>query len=178
MSTDPAFPLFCHENPASRTSFTAIPNSSSSGSSSGSKNVCMVYLVIKRGAWATLFCARAVRPARTWATLLTALLHSLHVTSPTKSLCVFCRACKHSRHCMYVLSHCFFAEISFYRDMPVLVLQLLRWLLLQALPQMRLQLLCWYPPRPLLCCTQFRFGFSSWSRRPISSTYLAASLTN
>ena len=36
-----------------------------------------------------LFCARAVQPARTWATLSGALLHSLHITSPVISVCVF-----------------------------------------------------------------------------------------
>ena len=36
-----------------------------------------------------LFCARAVQPPRTWATLSGALLHSLHITSPIVSVCVF-----------------------------------------------------------------------------------------
>ena len=36
-----------------------------------------------------LFCARVVQPAKTWATLLGALLHSLHITSPVVSVCVF-----------------------------------------------------------------------------------------
>ena len=39
-----------------------------------------------------LFCARAVQQARTWATLSGALLHSLHVTSPVISVCVFWQA--------------------------------------------------------------------------------------
>ena len=39
-----------------------------------------------------LFCARAVQPARTWATLSGALLHTLHVTSPFISVCVFCQS--------------------------------------------------------------------------------------
>ena len=39
-----------------------------------------------------LFCARAVQPAKTWATLLGALLHSLHITSPVVSVCVFWQA--------------------------------------------------------------------------------------
>ena len=36
-----------------------------------------------------LFRARAVQPARTWATLSGALLHSLNVTWPVVSVCVF-----------------------------------------------------------------------------------------
>lgn len=39
-----------------------------------------------------LFCARAVQPAMTWATLSGALLHSLHVISPVMSVCVFWQA--------------------------------------------------------------------------------------
>ena len=39
-----------------------------------------------------LFCARAVQPARTWATLSGASLHSLHITSPVISVCVFWQA--------------------------------------------------------------------------------------
>ena len=52
-----------------------------------------------------LFCARKVRPSRTWATLSGALLHSLHITSPVVSMCVFWQEyslveLKHPRHCM------------------------------------------------------------------------------
>ena len=36
-----------------------------------------------------LFCTRAVQPAGTWATLSGGLLHSLHITSPVLSVCVF-----------------------------------------------------------------------------------------
>ena len=39
-----------------------------------------------------LFCARAVQPVRTRATLSGALLHSLHVTLPVISVCVFWQA--------------------------------------------------------------------------------------
>ena len=39
-----------------------------------------------------LFWTRAVQPARTWATLSGALLHSLHITSPVVSVCVFWQA--------------------------------------------------------------------------------------
>ena len=39
-----------------------------------------------------LFCARAVQPARTWAILSGALLHSLHITSPAISVYVFWQA--------------------------------------------------------------------------------------
>ena len=39
-----------------------------------------------------LFCTRAVQPARTWATLSVVLLHSLHITSPVLSVCVFWQA--------------------------------------------------------------------------------------
>ena len=50
-----------------------------------------------------LFCARAVQPSRTWATLSGALLHSLHITSPVVSMCVFWQEyslveLKHPRH--------------------------------------------------------------------------------
>ena len=39
-----------------------------------------------------LFHARAIQPARTWATLSGALLHSLHTTSPVVPVCVFWQA--------------------------------------------------------------------------------------
>ena len=57
-----------------------------------------------------LFCARAVQPYRTWATLSGALLRSLHIASPVVSMCVFWQAyslveLKHPRHCM--CWHCF-----------------------------------------------------------------------
>ena len=68
-----------------------------------------------------LFCARAVQPARTWATLSGALLQSLHITSPVVTVCVFWQAyslvgnnCSQSSnipttacvgHCFQPLSH-------------------------------------------------------------------------
>ena len=68
-----------------------------------------------------LFSAREVQPARTWATLSGALLHSLHITSPVVSVCVFWLAynlvgsnCSYSskipatlcvEHCFQPLSH-------------------------------------------------------------------------